>query len=66
VTSLHAEVGRGWATPNAPFVARPYDRDRLNQHFERVYVVDRAFGLEVAAVWRHRPDGDRPAAMLAR
>jgi len=42
----------------------PYDRDRLIQHFERVYSVDRAFGLEVAAVWRHRADGDRPAAML--
>jgi hypothetical protein len=54
VTSLHSEVGRGWQTPNAPFVARPYDHDRLVAEFDKVYAVERAFGLEVAAVWRRR------------
>ncbi|MDZ7842699.1 MAG: glycosyltransferase family 39 protein [Gammaproteobacteria bacterium] len=32
----------------------PFDRDALHRDFEKVYAVERAFGIEVASVWRRK------------
>ncbi len=57
LTSINAEIeakedGR---SSSGSIYRYPYDREQLEQGFEPVFVVTRAFGLEVAAVWRRRP-----------
>lgn len=32
----------------------PFDRDELHRDFDKVYAVERAFGVEVASVWRRK------------
>jgi hypothetical protein len=53
VTTLGAELRHGYGAddPDGVF-ALPYDADRLKREFRPVHRVVRAFGLEVAGVWR--------------
>lgn len=55
VTTLASEVepGFGMDDPDSVF-AFPYDRARLRGQFAPIFSVERAFGLEVATVWRRR------------
>jgi hypothetical protein len=58
ITSIGTQLDQGWgrATPAGPIRRYPYNRRLLVRHFTRVFSVERAFGLEVAAVWRrNRP-----------
>lgn len=58
ITSIGTQLDNGWgrATPAGPIRRYPYNRPLLVRHFTRVFSVERAFGLEVAAVWRrNRP-----------
>ena len=59
VTSLNAELRRGYGPgrPEGPLFDRRYDAEYLRAQFTRVFAVRRAFGLEVAAVWRRKPEG---------
>jgi hypothetical protein len=53
VTTLGAEIRHGYGVDDPVEVwAAPYDRERLERDFTRIYRVERAFGLEAAAVWR--------------
>jgi hypothetical protein len=57
LTCLNGDVipaGDPDATGGDPFVYRYYDRAVLEDEFERVFSVRRAFDIEVAAVWRRR------------
>ena len=56
VTTLASEIRPGFGTDDpAEVFAVPYDAERLRAGFSRVYGVERAFDLEVAAVWRRNP-----------
>jgi hypothetical protein len=53
VTTLGAELRHGYGAENPDSVyAPPYDREQLTREFRPVQRVVRAFGLEVAGVWR--------------
>jgi hypothetical protein len=56
VTTLASEVQHGFGaeTPERVFDP-PYDPDRLRAMFRRVFSVQRAFDLEIAAVWKRDP-----------
>jgi 4-amino-4-deoxy-L-arabinose transferase-like glycosyltransferase len=43
----------------------PYDDAYLKEHFQQVFSVDRAFGLQVASVWRRRDGGRSTAGSVA-
>jgi hypothetical protein len=57
VTTLGAEIRHGYGVDDPTEVwAVPYDRERLERDFTRIHRIERAFGLEAAAVWRrNRP-----------
>jgi hypothetical protein len=57
LTSINAEIEAKDDGPGSrgSIYRYPYDREELERDFEQVFVVSRAFGLEVAAVWRRRP-----------
>jgi len=46
--------GHGADTPLGNVVRYPVDRAMLEQDFEQVYVVRRAFDLEVASIWQRK------------
>ena len=53
VTTLGAELRHGYGAENPDTVyAPPYDSEQLTREFRPVHRVVRAFGLEVAGVWR--------------
>jgi hypothetical protein len=55
VTSINYDiVQRRFDNPNSDdiFAYPYYDRSQLERDFEKVFAVTRAFGIEVAAVWR--------------
>jgi len=57
LTGINAEIRPrlGAEEPDADIYVYPYDRQRLERDFTRVFSVRRAFGLEVASVWkRHK------------
>ena len=53
MTTLASEIAKGYGDndPDRVF-AIPYDADMLRREFTEVYTVERAFDLDVAAVWR--------------
>jgi len=58
VTSINEEIHAGFGTDNPrgdDIFRYPYDRRALERDFVRVFSVRRAFGVEVAAVWRRHP-----------
>jgi hypothetical protein len=56
VTTLDAELSIGYGAENPRDVFEiPYDAEQLRALFIEVHAVKRAFGLEVARVWRRRP-----------
>jgi hypothetical protein len=56
ITSINAEISgrRGDDNPTDGIFKYPYDRTRLNSEFTKVFAVRRAYGLEVASVWRRK------------
>jgi hypothetical protein len=55
VTTLGAELSLGYGADNPQEVFEvPYDAARLRSQFVPVHTVTRAFGLQVARVWRRR------------
>jgi hypothetical protein len=57
VTTLGAELRIGYGARNPRRVFRvPYDAALLRSQFALVHTEKRAFGLEVARVWRRRPE----------
>ena len=57
LTQLNAELRHGHGSDNPTgdsIYSYPYDRPLLEEHFEKVFSVKRAFDVEVAAVWRRR------------
>jgi len=58
VTTLGAELNHGYGADDPTSVfALPYDPDLLARRFEPVLRIDRAFDLEIAAVWRANVGG---------
>jgi hypothetical protein len=47
-------MGTGSDTPEGNVFRYPFDRDTLQNEYEQVYSVPRAFDLEVASVWRRK------------
>jgi len=61
VTTLAAEIRHGYGADDPDTVfAKPYDAAVLRSRFREVFRVERAFGLEVAAVWRADAGGPQP------
>jgi len=61
VTTLGSEIRNGYGADDPDDVfALPYDDDLLRRRFTKVFGVERAFGLEVAAVWRSNESRAEP------
>jgi hypothetical protein len=45
---------QGTARPWARLSANPLDQEVLEHDYQQVFVVERAFGLEIASVWKRR------------
>jgi hypothetical protein len=56
VVHINAILWLGWGTdtPRGDVVRYPYDPIRLGRDFEKVFSVRRAFGLEMASVWKRK------------
>jgi hypothetical protein len=56
VSQFNSELRGGWgpSNPRGSIYAYPYDRALLEAEFAKVFSVRRAFGIEVAAVWRRK------------
>ena len=65
ITSINAEIRgrRGHDNSSGDIFKYPYNRKRLNSEFTKVFAVRRAYGLEVASVWRRKNThrADQPA-----
>ena len=54
VIHINAIIWQGWGTdtPRGKVIVHPYDPIYLGQRYTKVFSVQRAFGLEVASVWK--------------
>jgi hypothetical protein len=54
ITTINTQIDAGFGpgSPAGPIRRYPYNRKLLVSQFTRVFSVERAFGIEVAAVWR--------------
>jgi hypothetical protein len=59
LTTINADIrqGHGPENPEGEIYRYRYDRKRLEEEFARVFAVKRAFGIEVATVWRRKDPG---------
>jgi hypothetical protein len=59
LTTLNADIRAGYGSDNPEGEIRQYryDREKLEEDFERVFSIKRAFDLEVATVWRRKDSG---------
>jgi len=57
VTHINASIDNGWGaddTPRGGVIKPPYDAAFLTTRYAKVFSVRRAFGIEVASIWKHR------------
>lgn len=56
ITAINNEIPQSWWTSrNSETVfSSPYDSKWLTQHYEKVYSVQRVFGVEMASVWKKK------------
>ena len=62
VIGINAEIADDWGPPRheGDVYRRPYPLKTLEERFRKVFSVRRAFGLEVASVWRRRDRAQGP------
>ncbi len=62
VTAINAQVQQSWWTrPTGSEIYQPrYDTAWLENHYTQVYRVERAFGIEMASVWKKKSSRNIP------
>jgi hypothetical protein len=56
VVTINATIWQGWHldTPQREVFRYPFDTGQLSQEYEKIFSVMRAFGIEVASVWKRK------------
>ena len=56
ITTINTDIRQGFLddNPEGSIYQYPYDREALEDNYLKVFSVQRAFDLEVAAVWRKK------------